>query len=380
MKKRTALFLGIAAAFCFTACGSRPAVNTQDTAGDAAGLEKNDRMQNQNKKSQHQNAGSTALESDTDTQDGEQESTGSFPSSIPNVYMTEKITSESIGKLYEALEKKVTGTHTAVKISLEAMAGALKEGDDAKESAAFAVTPELIEKLILETDGTIVECSTIYNTSFLEPDAVYQTAEEFGFTDIADVDIMDADGSTAVPSEDGSHLAENYVGAHFPQYDGFFVFSHFKSHDRTGFDGAVRNISVGISSREGKCLIHTAGSSQKSLEIENQEEFLECMAEAGKSVVDALNGNVVFFNIVDRSSVGCDCKSERDEPDMHDIGILASADPVALDQACADLIYMEESGDDFVNCMETCNAEYVLEYGEEIGLGDCAYTVISVDR
>lgn len=207
----------------------------------------------------------------------------------------------------------------------------------------------------------------------------YQVAEDHGFTEIADVVIMDEDGSATIPVEGGTHLKENYVGAHFPEYDGFLVLSHFKGHAMAGFGGAIKNISIGIGSAEGKCLIHTAGSSHDSPWGGEQNAFLESMAEAGKSVVDALDGNILFINVMNHLSIDCDCDGNPAEPDIHDIGILASADPVALDQACVDLIYQAEGREALVSRMESRNAELVLEHGEEIGLGSRSYQLKRID-
>ena len=161
---------------------------------------------------------------------------------------------------------------------------------------------------------------------------------------IADFVVLDENGSISLPVEEGTQLSENLVGAHFPEYDGYLVLSHFKGHAMAGMGGAIKNISIGMASREGKCLIHTAGESSTSPWGGAQDPFLESMAEAGKSVIDALDGNMLFVSVMNHLSVDCDCDGNPAQPDMHDIGILASADPVALDQACVDLIYA--SGDD----------------------------------
>lgn len=164
----------------------------------------------------------------------------------------------------------------------------------------------------------------------------YQVAEEHGYTALAHVDIMDEDGSITLPVENGDILSENYVGAHFADYDYFIVLSHFKGHAMAGFGGAIKNISIGIASSEGKSWIHSGGTSLSSPWSGGQDAFLEAMGEAGKSVVDALEGRILYINIMNRLSVDCDCDSSPAEPDMHDIGILASYDPVALDQACVE--------------------------------------------
>lgn len=271
-------------------------------------------------------------------------------------------------KIYEALGTAVAGENIAVKLST------------GEPPASNYLDPELIGELVRMLDGTIVECNTAYGGSRSETAMHYQVAEDHGFTEIADVVIMDEDGSVTIPVEGGTHLKENYVGAHFPEYDGFLVLSHFKGHAMAGFGGAIKNISIGIGSAEGKCLIHTAGSSHTSPWGGEQNAFLESMAEAGKSVVDALDGNILYISVMNHLSIDCDCNGNPAEPDIHDIGILASADPVALDQACVDLIYQAEGKEALVNRMEGRNAEHVLEHGEAIGLGNRSYQLISIDE
>ncbi len=291
----------------------------------------------------------------------EQENEGSI------VYMTAEITPEALMEIYTALGTGLEGNQTAVKLST------------GEPPASNYLDPNLIKELVQSVNGTIVECNTAYGGSRSETAMHYQVAEDHGFTEIADVVIMDEDGSATIPVEGGTHLKENYVGAHFPEYDGFLVLSHFKGHAMAGFGGAIKNISIGIGSAEGKCLIHTAGSSHDSPWGGEQNAFLESMAEAGKSVVDALDGNILFINVMNHLSIDCDCDGNPAEPDIHDIGILASADPVALDQACVDLIYQAEGREALVSRMESRNAELVLEHGEEIGLGSRSYQLKRID-
>lgn len=291
----------------------------------------------------------------------EQENEGSI------VYMTAEITPEALMEIYTALGTGLEGNQTAVKLST------------GEPPASNYLDPNLIKELVQSVNGTIVECNTAYGGSRSETAMHYQVAEDHGFTEIADVVIMDEDGSATIPVEGGTHLKENYVGAHFPEYDGFLVLSHFKGHAMAGFGGAIKNISIGIGSAEGKCLIHTAGSSHDSPWGGEQNAFLESMAEAGKSVVDALDGNILFINVMNHLSIDCDCDGNPAEPDIHDIGILASADPVALDQACVDLIYQSEGREALVSRMESRNAELVLEHGEEIGLGSRSYQLKRID-
>jgi uncharacterized Fe-S center protein len=204
-----------------------------------------------------------------------------------------------------------------------------------------------------------------------------QVAEDHGYTAIADVDILDANGSVSLPVVGGVNLTENFVGANFKDYDYFVVLSHFKGHAMAGFGGAVKNISIGIASSEGKSWIHSAGKSKRGIGG-NQDAFLESMAEAGKSVVDSLDGKILYINVMNRLSVDCDCNGNPAEPDMHDIGILASLDPVALDQACVDLVYAAPDGDALISRMESRNGVHTLEHGEAIGLGSRSYDLVTI--
>lgn len=271
--------------------------------------------------------------------------------------------------VYEALGW-TPGENVAVKLST------------GEPPASNYLAPELIKDVVQLVDGTIVENNTAYGGSRAETAMHYQVAEDHGFTAIADFQILDEEGSMSLPVSGGTHLTENLVGAHFSDYDSYLVLSHFKGHAMAGFGGAIKNISIGLGSSEGKCLIHTAGESSSSPWGGDQDSFLESMGEAGKSVVDALDGQIVYINVMNRLSVDCDCNGHPAEPDMHDIGILASDDPVALDQACIDLIYAQKDGDgaSLVNRIESRNGLHTLEYAEQIGLGSRTYQLISVDE
>lgn len=290
---------------------------------------------------------------------------GTSEEDVPAVYMTEEITPEGLMNAYQALGRELAGDNIAVKLSTG-------------EPGSNYLEPDLIKDLVQHVDGTIVECNTAYEGSRTETEMHYQVAQDHGFTDIADFVIMDEDGSVSIPVEGGTRMTENLVGAHFPEYDGFLVLSHFKGHAIAGFGGAIKNISIGMASQEGKCLIHTDGASHTSPWGGAQDPFLECMAEAGKSVQDSVDGNILYINVLNRLSVDCD--SSPAEPDMHDIGILASTDPVALDQASVDMIYEAEDGASLVQRMESRNAEHVLQHGEEIGLGSRSYDLVSIDE
>jgi len=282
----------------------------------------------------------------------------------PVVYMTTDISSEGLMAIYEALGASPTG-NIAVKLSTG-------------EPGSNYLRTDLIGELVQSLEATIVECNTAYGGSRTNTAMHYQVAEDHGYTAIADVDIMDAERSLTLPVEGGDNLTENYVGSHFENYDYYVILSHFKGHAMAGYGGAIKNISIGIASSEGKAHIHSGGTGG-SMWGGDQDAFLESMAEAGKSVVDALEGNILYINVMNRLSVDCDCDGNPAEPDMHDIGILASFDPVAVDQACVDLVYAAEDGESLVNRIESRNGLHTLEQAERIGLGSREYQLVSID-
>lgn len=282
----------------------------------------------------------------------------------PVVYMTTDISSQGLMNTYQALSASPSG-----KIAVKLSTG---------EPGSNYLRTDLIGELVQSLEGTIVECNTAYGGSRANTAMHYQVAEEHGYTAIADVDIMDEDGSMTLLVEGGDNLTENYVGAHFADYDYYVILSHFKGHSMAGFGGAIKNISIGIASSEGKSHIHSGGTGG-SMWGGSQDAFLESMAEAGKSVADYLNGNILYINVMNRLSVDCDCDGRPAEPDMHDIGILASYDPVALDQACVDLVYGAEDGQSMIERIESRNGLHTLEQAQKIGLGSREYELVSID-
>lgn len=291
----------------------------------------------------------------------------SSDNNAPLVYMTADISPEGLMKAYQALNRMPAGK-VAVKLST------------GEPPASNYLEPDLIKDVVQAVNGTIVECNTAYGGSRASTAMHMQVAEDHGFTAIADVDIMDAEGSISLPVVGGTNLTENFVGSHFSDYDSFLVLSHFKGHAMAGFGGALKNISIGIASSEGKSHIHTGGKGG-SMFSADQDAFLESMAEAAKSVSDSLDhgNNMLFINVMNRLSVDCDCDGNPAEPDMHDIGILASTDPVALDQACLDLVYHASDGASLIERIESRNGIHTVEHAEAIGLGSRAYQLVSLD-
>ena len=291
--------------------------------------------------------------------------TGTETGTDPVVYMTTDISAEGLMAIYEALDW-TPGSSVAVKLST---------GEPGSNYLRTDLIGGLVQSL---EDPTIVECNTAYGGSRSSTAMHKQVAADHGYTEIANVDIMDEEGSMTLPVTGGTNLKENYVGSHFSNYDSFLVLSHFKGHAMAGFGGAIKNISIGIASSQGKSHIHSGGTGG-SMWSGDQDAFLESMAEAGKSVVEALDEKIVYINVMNRLSVDCDCDGNPAEPDMHDIGILASYDPVALDQACVDLVYAAEDGASLVQRIESRNGIHTIEHAAEIGLGSRTYTLVSID-
>ena len=286
----------------------------------------------------------------------------------PIVYMTTDISSEGLMAIYEALGREAAGENVAVKISTG-------------EPGSNYLRVELIGDFVQAVGGSIVECNTAYGGSRASTAMHYQVAEDHGYTAIANVDIMDENGSMTLPVTGGTVLTENYVGANLENYDFLVVLSHFKGHAMAGFGGAIKNLSIGCASAEGKAWIHSGGTGG-SMWGGEQNAFLEAMAEAAKSVVDYFGEGerAIYINIMNRLSVDCDCDGNPAEPDMHDIGILASLDPVALDQACVDLVYAAEDGESLIARMESRNGIHTLEHADEIGFGSREYNLIGIDE
>lgn len=283
----------------------------------------------------------------------------------PNVYFTKSITPEALTAVYNSLERKCEGK-TAVKLST------------GEPPASNYLRPALIKDLVQLVKGTIIECNTAYEGSRIRTADHYRVAKDHGFTEIADFQILDEDGSMTLPVNGGIRLKENYVGKHFPDYDSYLILSHFKGHMMAGFGGAIKNISIGIGSGKGKAWIHSGGTSLTDFWGAEQNSFLEAMAEAGKSVADYLGDRIVYVNVMNRLSIDCDCDGHPAEPDMKDIGVLASIDPLALDQACIDLVYSAPDGKSLIKRIESKNGLHTLEHAAKIGLGSREYSLIEI--
>ena len=288
------------------------------------------------------------------------------------VYFTQDISPESLLRVYQALGAEPEG-NIAVKITT---------GESPNSNY---LRPELIKDLVQSLNGTLVESNTAYSGPRRSKERHLQLAETHGFTAIAEFDLQDADGEISIPVIGGEALSENFVGITFPDYDYYIILSHFKGHAMAGYGGAIKNASIGIASRRGKIIIHTGGARTSDNPLNPatlrsyQNNFLKSMAEANKSVADSLEGNILYINVMNRLSIDCDCDSNPKKPDMHDVGILASFDPVALDQACIDLIAADRKGESLINRLNAQNGLLTLEHAENIGLGTRYYTLVNID-
>ncbi len=285
------------------------------------------------------------------------------------VFFTKNISPAGLMAVYNALGREAAGK-VAVKLST------------GEAGNTHYLSPELIGKLVKKVNGTIIESNTAYGGSRSSTAMHMQVAEDHGFTKIAKVDILDSEGDIELPVTNGKHLKFDAVGSHFKNYDFVLVLTHFKGHAMGGFGGALKNISIGIASPRGKVIIHTAGIRESgSIWYDKQDDFLESMAEAAKAVSDSLdNGKrIMYISVMNHLSVDCDCDGNPAEPDMHDIGILGSLDPVALDQACVDLVYKAPDGQSLINRMESRHGIHTVEHAAAIGLGSREYNLISLD-
>ncbi len=293
--------------------------------------------------------------------------------SVSVVYHIKDITPENLIKVYEALGREAKGNNVAVKIST---------GESNKSNH---LDTALIKDFVHKIKGTFVECNTAYAGNRNTTEAHLQAAKDHGFMDIAKVDIMDAESDTTLMIEGGFHLPYDIVGKNFLNYDFLVVLSHFKGHQMGGFGGALKNISIGISSSDGKAFIHSAGKTDNAEEIwsniAEQNDFLESMADASKAIIEHMGDNILYINVANRLSVDCDCNGDPATPKMGDLGIYASLDPVALDRACVDAVFNSDDPgkDDLIERINSRNGTHLLDSAEKLGLGSQKYKVIEIE-
>jgi len=287
--------------------------------------------------------------------------------SKPKVYFSKNITPENVIKLYKALDVALPGK-VAVKVH---------SGEVGNQNF---LRPEFMKPMIDFVNGTVVECNTAYEGARNTTQAHWETMRQHGWTEYFKVDIMDEKGDIVLPVPEGKRIKQNYVGAGFKDYDSLLVLSHFKGHPMGGFGGALKNIAIGIASSFGKAYIHGAGEPEK-IWTADHDSFLESMADAAKSIVDAMDGKIAFVNIMCNMSVDCDCCAVAEDPKIADIGILSSIDPVALDQACVDLVYASEDEGKvhLIERMESRNGIHTVEAAAELGIGSREYELVCLD-
>ena len=285
----------------------------------------------------------------------------------PTVYFTSDISSAGLVRVYEQL-----GWHPTGKVAVKVSTG--------EPPASNYLRADLIGDLVKSVNGIIVECNTAYGGSRATSAMHKQVAADHGFTSIADFDLMDESGEVSWPVTGGKRLDHILVGSHAENYSDWLILSHYKGHAMAGFGGAIKNVGIGASSSSGKVLVHSAGTrTSGSIMYSDQDAWLEALAEMVDGFVDHVGTeHIVYVNVMNRLSVDCDCDGHPAEPDIHDIGILASTDPVALDQACYDLVAKADGNTALMNRIERQHGLHTLEHAEEIGLGSRSYTLVDI--
>ena len=284
------------------------------------------------------------------------------------VYFTSNITEENVVKMYEVLNKELKG-RVAVKVH---------SGEKGNQNYLH---PEFLKKIIDRVGGTIVECNTAYPGERDTTDKHIKLMEYHGWSKYFNVDIMDSEGpDLEIDIPNGIRIKKNYLGKNIKNYDSMLVISHFKGHPMGGYGGALKQLSIGCASSYGKAYIHGAGIPEKKWSTD-QDRFLEAMADTAYSVANMFKDNIVYINIMCNMSVDCDCCSDAKDPSMKDIGILSSVDPIALDQACIDLVYnsSDPGKEELIERIESKNGTYVIEVANNLGFGNKEYEFINID-
>ena len=284
------------------------------------------------------------------------------------VLFTRTITPEKVLEMYEALGKKVTG-----KIAFK-----LHSGEEGNQNF---LGPDFWKPVINTIGGTVVECNTAYEGTRNTTERHVKTLKKHGWSVAFDVDLMDGEGpdmELSIP--DGKVIQKNFVGKNLANYDGMIVLSHFKGHPMGGYGGALKQLSIGVASAYGKAYIHGAGEVEK-LWTADHDRFLESMADAAKSVHEYFHGNTVYINVMKNMSVDCDCCAKAEDPCMNDIGILISEDPIAIDQACIDLVYASDDPgkDHLIERIESRNGVHTIEAAAALGYGNREYELIELN-
>ena len=283
------------------------------------------------------------------------------------VYFTKNITKEAILKMYQVLEKELKG-NVAVKVH---------SGEAGNQNYLI---PEMYEDVIKHVNGTIVECNTAYDGERNTTEKHKRLLDTHNWTKYYKVDLLDEKEEIELEIPNGKVIKKNYIGKNIENYDSMLVVSHFKGHPMGGYGGALKQLSIGLASSHGKAYIHGAGVEENIWSAEH-DLFLESMADAAKSVVDYFNNNIAYVNVMCNMSVDCDCCAKAEDPCMKDIGILSSTDPVALDQACIDLVYNsnDEGKSHLIERIESRNGIHTIEAAAELNIGSRKYELINID-
>ena len=288
------------------------------------------------------------------------------------VYFTKEITPESVVKMYEMLGKELPG-----KVAIK-----LHSGEKGNQNY---LRPEFVKAIVERVNGTVVECNTAYDGARNTTKRHQKLMEEHGWSKYFTVDIMDGEGPDKVLEiPNGKVIQKDYVGKNIDNYDSMLVLSHFKGHPMGGYGGALKQLSIGVASGHGKSYIHCVGNENGTFEDMfhvDQNKFLEAMADSASAVAKYFENRIVYINVMCNMSVDCDCCSVAEDPCMKDIGILASLDPIAIDQACIDLVYNSEDPgkDHFIERVERQNGVHTIEAASELGFGSREYELINLD-
>ena len=289
------------------------------------------------------------------------------------VYFCKEITPENVVKMFKVLGKELPG-NVAVKVH---------SGEEGNQNY---LRPEFMKNMVEYVNGTIVECNTAYAGQRNTTEKHLKTIENHGWSKVFNVDLLDKEGpDISVPVKNGKHLKEDFLGKNIENYDSMLVLSHFKGHPMGGFGGALKQLSIGCASSEGKAWIHSAGKNKDQYTVWDnlppQNDFLESMAEAASAVVDYFKGNMAFINVMCNMSVDCDCCAVAEDPCMKDIGILASLDSVAIDQACIDLVVNsnDPGKEHFLERVNSRNGVHTIEAAAELGFGTREYELVEID-
>ena len=291
---------------------------------------------------------------------------------MEKVYFIKGVTQENLIKVYESLNIELKGK-VAVK---------LHSGEQGNQNY---IKPEFVKPIIDKVNGTVVECNTAYEGARNTTEKHKKLISEHNWTKYFDVDIMDEDGDLQIDIPNGKVIKKNYLGKNIKNYDSMLVLSHFKGHPMGGYGGALKQLSIGCASSNGKTYIHTAGASKDQTtlwdNLPEQDKFLESMADAASSVHNMFKNNIAYINIMCNMSVDCDCCAVAEDPCMKDIGILASTDPIAIDQACIDLVYNsnDKGKDHLIERIERQNGIHTIEASDELGFGSRKYELIEIN-